>query len=177
MKCSELKLKVINSRTAIAGAIIDLLLFFYFVVRICYDNMTSQPLQIYSLFIHSCNFIWVASVTSFFHFSLLLEQVFFVHFGHTWLTALSIITSWLWNWLFFTLIQRDTVKWVRVTLNEGYRREANRRSNDLYRFVMKYRTSQNLAKKFRCLVCFCSRLFETADLRSYCGIFLAIWQL
>ena len=47
----------INSRTAIAGAIIGLLLVFLFRRRdFCYDHMTSQPLQICFLFIHSCKF-------------------------------------------------------------------------------------------------------------------------
>ena len=43
-------LPAINSRTAIAGAIIGLLLvFFYFVVMIFfYDHMTSQPLFVHS---------------------------------------------------------------------------------------------------------------------------------
>ena len=36
---------------------------------ICYDHMTSQSLQISSLFIHSCNFNWSACVTSFFTLS------------------------------------------------------------------------------------------------------------
>ena len=75
-------------------------------------------------------------------FWLLLERVFFVHsrdkiFGHTWLTSLSEMTSSLWNWLLFALIQRDKVKWVCVTLNEGYLRSANRGSNNLYRLVIK----------------------------------------
>ena len=45
---------VFNSRTAIAGAIIGLLLVFFLFRRhdFCYDHMTSQPL----LFIRSCEF-------------------------------------------------------------------------------------------------------------------------
>ena len=37
-----------------------------------------------------------------------------------WLTLNFEISHSLWNWLLFTLIQRDKVKWVCVTLNEGY---------------------------------------------------------
>ena len=48
--------------------------------------------------------------------------------GHTWLISLSKMTSSLWNWVFFTLIQRDDVKWMCATLNEGYLRAANRGS-------------------------------------------------
>ena len=47
------------------------------------------------------------------------------------------MTSSLWNWLLFTLIQRDKVKWVCVTLNEGYLRAANRGSKKVYRFLIK----------------------------------------
>ena len=41
---------VINSRTAIAGAIIGLLLVFFLFRRhdFCYDHMTSQPLFVHS---------------------------------------------------------------------------------------------------------------------------------
>ena len=47
----------INSRTAIAGAIISLLLVFLFRRQdFCYDLMTTQLLQICFLFIRSCNF-------------------------------------------------------------------------------------------------------------------------
>ena len=42
----------------------------------CYDHMTSQPLQIFFLFICSCNFQCSACVTSFFALS---GASFFVH--------------------------------------------------------------------------------------------------
>ena len=70
------------------------------------------------LFIRSCNFNWIACVTSFFALS---GASFFVHlldyiFGQTWLTSLTKMTSSLWNWLLFTLIQRDKVKWVFLSV-------------------------------------------------------------
>ena len=63
-------LSFFNSRTAIAGAIIGLLLVFLFRRRnFCDDHMTSQLIQICFLFIRSCNFNWNACVTSFSAFS------------------------------------------------------------------------------------------------------------
>ena len=48
---------IINSREAIAEAIIGLVLvFFISSSTFFYDHMTSQPLQICFLFIRSCNF-------------------------------------------------------------------------------------------------------------------------
>ena len=126
-----------NSRTAIAGAIIGLLLFFfYFVVMIFVMTLWRHS---HFLFIRSCNFNWIACVTSFFALSrasFLFLRVIKI-FGHTWLTSLSKMTSSIWNWLLFTLIERDKVKWVCVTLNEGYLRSANRGSNNIYRFLIK----------------------------------------
>ena len=40
----------------------------------------------------------------------------------------------LWNCILFTLIQRAKVKWLCITLNEGYLGGANRGSKNLYRF-------------------------------------------
>ena len=57
------------------------------------------------------------------HFSLLVERVFC---SFAWLNFWSHLTylthknDSLWTWLLITLIQRDKVKWVCVTLNEGY---------------------------------------------------------
>ena len=50
---------------------------------------------------------------------------------HTWLTSLWKVTSSLQYWLFFTLIQRDKVNWMCVTLNEGYSGATNRDSNNI----------------------------------------------
>ena len=70
VKSLSFLLFVINSRTAIAGAIIDLLLVFLFRRRdFCYNHMTSPPLQICFLFVLSCNFNWRACVKSFFALS------------------------------------------------------------------------------------------------------------
>ena len=58
-----------------------------------------------------------------------------------------------------------------VTLNEGYFRAANRGSKD---FQSKYNISAfNEKTNFLGL----SLFFEAADVRSYCGYFLAICQL
>ena len=58
---------MINSRTAIAGAIIGLLLvFFYFVVMIFVTTIWRHS---HFLFIRSCKFNWIACVTSFFALS------------------------------------------------------------------------------------------------------------
>ena len=111
-------------------------MFFYFVVMIFVTTIWRHS---HFLFIRSCNFNWIACVTSFFALSgasfLFMRVIKF--FGHTWLTSLSKMTSSLWNWVLFTLIQRDKVKWVCITLNEGYYRAANRGSKNLYRFLIK----------------------------------------
>ena len=62
------------------------------------------------------------------------------------------MTSSIWNWLLFTLIQRDKVKWVCVTLNEGYLRPANRGSNNLQIFNQSI-TDQPSMKRRIFLVC------------------------
>ena len=65
-----------------------------------------------------------------------------------------------------------------VTLNEGYLRAASRGIRNLYRFLIKiYITYQPSMKRRIFLVCHFYSFFETADLRSYCGYFLAICQL
>ena len=70
------------------------------------------------------------------HFSLLMERVFLfiwvIVFGHTSLTLLSKLTSSHWNRIFFTLIQRYIVKWLYITLIEGYLRATSRNSNRLF---------------------------------------------
>ena len=54
------------------------------------------------------------------------------------LTYLTLKNDFLtWSWLLFTLIQRDKVKWVCVTLNEGYLRAAYKGSKNLYSFAIK----------------------------------------
>ena len=77
------------------------------------------------------------------------------------LTSLSKMTSWLWNWLLFILIQRDKVKWMFVTPIDGYLRAPN----------------GGFIEKTIFLFSLFLLFFETADLRSYCGYFLAICQL
>ena len=73
------------------------------------------------------------------HFLLLVERVFcsfaWLNFW-SHLTYLTLKNDFLILKLtFFTLIQREKVKWVCVTLNEGYLRAANRGSKNLYRFL------------------------------------------
>ena len=57
------------------------------------------------------------------------------------------MTCSLWNWLFFTLIQKDKVKWMFFALSEDYSRAANRGSNKLNRFLNQNITSQLLMKR------------------------------
>ena len=149
-------------------------MFFYFVVMIFVTTMWRHS---HFLFIRSCNFNWIACVTSFFALSgasFLFMRV--LKFLVTLDTSLSRMTSSIWNWLLFTLIQRDKVKWVCVTLNEGYLRSANRGSKNVYRFYSKYNISAFNEKTNFFALSFTDFL-ETADLRSYCGYFLAICQL
>ena len=128
----------------------------------CCNHMTRQPLHICFLFIRSCNFNWSACVTSFFALSgasfLFLRVINFLVTRD--LPHSQKMTSSLWNWLLFTLIQRVKVKWVCVTLIEGYLRGTNRGSKNIFGLFF--------------YTVFFSR---TADLRSYCGYFLAIGQL
>ena len=85
-------------------------------------------------FIQSCSFT-VACVTS--YLSLSGASFMFIRVIKFLVTRdlpHSKMTSWLWNWFF---LQRDKVKWMCVTLNEGYLRAAKRGSNNLYRFLIK----------------------------------------
>ena len=69
--------------------------------------MAYQPLQIYFLFIRSCNFNWKACVTSFSTLSgasFMLVRV--INFLVT-LTSLSKMTSSLWNWLLLIAAQNS----------------------------------------------------------------------
>ena len=95
-------------------------------------------------------------------------------FCHLWLTSLSKMTSSLWNWLFFTLIQRDEVKWVQVTLFEGYLRAANEAI--IKQILNQNIISQHLIKR-SFLFWFLYSLFETGDLQSCCGYSQIICQL
>ena len=127
---------IINSRTAIAGAIIGLLFVFF----ISSSWFLLRPYDVTATF---CSFVHAISTELHVwrHFSLLVERVFLFMRVIKFLVILDLPHSqkWLsiWNWLLFTLIQRDKVKWVCVTLNEGYLRSANRGSNNLYRFLIK----------------------------------------
>ena len=130
-----------------------------------------------------CSFIQAISteVRAWRHFFAHCGASFFVHlrdqiFGHTWLTSLTKMISSLSSWLLFTLIQRDKVKWMCVTLNEGYLRAANRGSKNVYRFIIKiYYIS--IERKDDFFVLSLLLFFEIADLRSHCGYFLLICQL
>ena len=130
-RSSILSLFIENSLNCMSGLV--RLCFLFRQQDFCYDHLTSQsPLQICFVFICSYIFNWIACVTSFFT---LYRECFFVKsrdqmFGHTWLTSLSKMTFSLCNWLFFTLIQTDKVKWVCTALTEGYFRAANRISSN-----------------------------------------------
>ena len=99
----------------------------------------SQPIQMcfYSL-VHASS----TEVCARLQFSNLVELLFCSFAGwisvHPWLNWLSKITSCFWSSLFFTFIRRDKVKWVRVTLNEGYWWAAIRSSILFYIFVIKF---------------------------------------
>ena len=71
---------------------------------------------------------------------------------HAWFNLLSKVTPWLWNWLFFTFMQGDEVKWVRVTPNEVYRWAANR-SSKYIQICNQNITSQTLTEWSFFLVC------------------------
>ena len=110
------------------------------------------------------------------HFSLLVEQVFFCSiawliFGHTWLTSPSKMTS-LWNWLLFILIERDKIKRVCVTLNEGYLTAANRGSKIYTYFKSKYNISA-FNEKTNFFVC---RFYYFLRLQMYEAIAAIFWQ-
>ena len=96
-----------NSLNRTSGLV---LLYFFLFQRqdFFFDRMTSSSIHICFLFIHSCNFNWIACVASFF----------------------TLIWARNWNWIFLTLIQRDKVKWMRVDLMEGYLRAANKSSKN-----------------------------------------------
>ena len=108
--------------------------FFYFVVMIFVTTIWRRS---HFLFSRSCNFNWIACVTSFFALSgeFFCSCAWLNFWSH--LTYLTLKNDFLTLKLTFTLIQRDKVKWVCVTLNEGYLRSANRGSNNLYRFLIK----------------------------------------
>ena len=132
---------VFYSRTAIAGAIIGLLLvLFYFVVRF---NFLSFLLRSYDVTATFYSFVHAISTSAcvMLFFSLSVTRVFSSRdyiFVRTWLTSLSKMTSSLWNWLLFTLIQRHKVnKWVFFTLNDGYLTAANRGSKNLFRLLIR----------------------------------------
>ena len=103
----------------------------------CYDHMTSQSLHICFLVNHSCNFIWIACVTSYFTLSgaSFCSFVWLCFCSHV--TYLTLENDFLTLKLtFFTLIQTYMVKWVYITLIEDDLRAANKNSNKLYRFLI-----------------------------------------
>ena len=125
------------------------------------------------LFIRSCNFNWIACVTSFFalsgasFFLRVIKFLVTLDLPHTqkWLPHFEIDL--------FTLIQRDKVKLVCVTLNEGYLRSANRGSNNLYRFLNQNITDQPSMRRRVFLVCLFYCFFRLPIYESIAAIF---WQ-
>ena len=103
----------------------------------CYDHMTSQ--SAFCSFVHAVS----TELRAWRHFSLLSGASFFV-----FICVIKFLVTrdlphsqkWLHHFridFFFTLTQRDKVKWVYITLIEVYLRAANRSSNKLYRFLIK----------------------------------------
>ena len=90
-----------------------------------------------------CSFIHGAwtKLHAFCYLLLLVERVFcsfawFIFWSH--LTYPTLKKDFLTLKLtFFTLTQRDKLKWVCVTLNEGYLTSANNSSSNFYRFLIK----------------------------------------
>ena len=115
----------------------------------CNEHMTSQPLQICFLFIRSCNFNLSACVTSFFALS---GASFFFNRMINFLVSLDLLHSekglphFEIDFL-FTFFQRDKVKSLCVTLNEGYLRASNRGSRNVYRFFDRNITYQPSIKR------------------------------
>ena len=113
----------------------------------CWDNLTSQLLQICFLFIRLCNFKWSACVTSF--FTLIGASFLFIRVKKFLVTRdLPHSQKWLPRSkidFYFTLIQRDKVKWLCVTLIGGYLRALNRSSLRINKFLIKIK-SQRLKK-------------------------------
>ena len=109
-------------------------MFFYF-VKVFVTNMWSH----YHFKSAFCSFVHAISteIRVWPHLSILVERGFlFIQVINLVTRYLphSKMTSSLWNWLFFTLIQRDKVTWVYITLIGGSSRAANRSSNKLCRF-------------------------------------------
>ena len=103
-----------------------------FVTTIWRHNHFKSP---FCSFVHAIS--WVKKLHAWRHFSLLVERVFCLV---AWLSFWPHLTYFHQEGLphteidFFTLIQRDKVQWVCVTLIKGFFRAANRNSNILNRF-------------------------------------------
>ena len=80
------------------------------------------------------------------------------------------MTSSLWNWLLFTLIQRDKIKWVCVTLNEGYLRSAKRGTNNLHIFNQNITYPPSMKRRIF-LVCLFYCFFRLPIYESIAAIF------
>ena len=105
---------------------------FFFVVKIFVTTIWRDNHFKSAFFIRSFPFNWSACVTFFFalrgaSFLFIREIKFLVTLD----LPLSKMTSSPWSSLLYTLIQRDKVRWMCVTLNKGYLRAANRGSKNL----------------------------------------------
>ena len=125
---------VVNETSLNCTSGLVLLCFLFYRHNFCYDH------DVCFLFLRSCNLNWIACVSSFFALSracfLFFRVINFLvtrdlpHHSQKWLPHSE-------NDFFFTLIHRDKIKWVYITVIEGYLKAANRRSNKLYRFLIK----------------------------------------
>ena len=139
----------------------------FFCQDFCYDHMTSR-------FIRSCNFNWIASVTSFFTLS----------------GASFVFIRMIKFWSHLTYLTLKKLARERITLIESYLRAVNRSSH----FFQNLKSHSLMKRISFFLVCLLTFFFETADLRLYsqiygcrstiasfweiyCGYFLAICQL
>ena len=130
-------LSFFNSCEAIAEAVIGLL-FFYLVGKIFVTTIWRHNYFKSAFFIRLRNFYWNAGVMLFFCLSGAILLFICVI---TFLVKRDLPLSQKWLTLFenhfFTLIQRDKVKWVYITLIECFLKAVNRKSNKADRFFIK----------------------------------------
>ena len=122
------------------------------------------------LFIRSCNFNWNACVTSF--FALIGASFLFIRVIKFLVTRdLQQSQKWLphFEFNFYLLYFKEIRSSECVTLNGIYLRAADRGSNNFF-----FRFNQNITSQLsmKRVLIGVSTVFETADLRSYCGYFL-----
>ena len=93
--------------------ICDLSCYVFLLVKIFLRAYDGTLNSICFLFIPSCNFYWIAFVTSFLtdFVANLFWSLEWLFFCHTWLTSLSKITCPLVDWFWRTFAEGDKVSW------------------------------------------------------------------